>query len=370
MSYPAVYRQQEVEEDDQGLLTNCFGIASDSDDEGGGEAIQITGQLLPPTITGMFVATLIRDAHKLSTGGISAWHAILKVGRFNVAFWAYLFVMFLQIFVVVEMKILVTPMYVSSIRSTYDAFESVMYTDASGVAHTYNTVNGFARGIGGHLDEQNFNLLSADVQAEACRIPLSQPMYLFVILLLWTLTCFDNIRGIGSTIMRVLWFSTPCVDSMADALQTVKDDPNARNVVGLTCTFKILITITLCGPLLVAILLLWLGSRWLLATVGFDILLLNSVALEFILLLPELIYTAIVPLRTRYEVENTYINPVTPEEHRNFFSYFGTFGFGILAIAYALLYMFVFQQVLPDYNWDVHEVCETFLEKIRSGMAG
>lgn len=369
MSYPA-YHQQVEEEDDAGLLTSCFGTASNSDDEGEEGAIQITGQLLPQTTTGMFVATLIRDAHKLSAGGISAWSAILKVGRFNIAFWSFMFVMFIQIFIVVEMKILVTPMYVSSIRSTYDEFERVMYTDASGVAHTYNTSNHFARGKGGHFEEQNFNLLSADLKEEACRIPLSQPMYLFVILLLWTLTCFDNIRGIGSTIIRVLWFTTPCVDSMEDALQTVKDDPNARNVVGLTCTFKMLITLTLCGPLLVAILLLWLGSRWLVATVGFDILLLNSVALEFILLLPELIYTAIVPLRTRYEVENTYINPVTPVEHRNFFSYFGTFGFGILAIAYALLYMYVFQQVLPEYNWDVHGVCESFLDNIRSAQAG
>jgi hypothetical protein len=357
-----------VEEEDAGFLTNCYGEAAEDSDNEDTDAIQTDWQLLPPTTAGMFVATLIRDWHTLSTGGVSAWMALLKVGRVNVKFWAYMFVMFLQVFLLVEMKLLVTPMSVSSIRSTYDAFETVMYTDATGVAHTYKTINGFNRGKSGHFIAENFNLLDESVKEEACRIPLSQPMYLFVILLLWTLTCFDNIRSTSSTIMRVVWISTPCVDSMEDAVQTVKDQPNVRNVVGLTCSFKILITIALLGPLIVTFCFLWLGSRWLTATIGFDCLLLNAVALEFILLLPDLIYTAVVPMRSRYEVENTYIKPVTPSEFRSVFSYFGTFGFGLLAIAYTLVYMYLFQQVLPDYNWDVHEVCDAFLDKIRSGM--
>merc|ERR1711957_595092 len=60
--------------------------------------------------------------------------------------------------------------------------------------------------------------------------------------------------------------------------------------------------------------LLWLGCRWLLATNNFQDLILNSVALEFILQLSSIIYMAMLPERNRHDLKKTKMLPSSPTE--------------------------------------------------------
>merc|ERR1711865_534186 len=58
--------------------------------------------------------------------------------------------------------------------------------------------------------------------------------------------------------------------------------------------------------------LLWLGCRWLLATTTFSDLILNAVALQFILDLGQLFYHAAVPERNKHDLKLTKMLPLDP----------------------------------------------------------
>merc|ERR1712100_625644 len=90
------------------------------------------------------------------------------------------------------------------------------------------------------------------------------------------------------------------------------------------------------------------------ATCGFGELLLNAVALEFVLNLSETIYHAFLPYRKKMLVNGTYL----PNS-----SIGGATGLiaAIACVAWSCLYVFVLQSVLPDYKWDLHSVCQPYL---------
>merc|ERR1712188_183649 len=100
--------------------------------------------------------------------------------------------------------------------------------------------------------------------------------------------------------------------------------------------------------------LFWLGSRWLLATAGFGDLLLNALALEFILNLAEILYNALAPFQQKLKVQRTLI----PQRQSS--GIIASFVW-VFSAVYTLAYMVYFQGVLPDYKWDVRSVCQSLL---------
>merc|ERR1712232_1345200 len=102
-------------------------------------------------------------------------------------------------------------------------------------------------------------------------------------------------------------------------------------------------------------LLLWLGCRFLAATNDFGEMVLNAVALEFVLMIKDLLYCTIVPDRNKREVEKICIRPSQPVEWASYWTYLGT-------LSWLFYYVFLFQLVLPGYNWDVRLMCTPWLE--------
>jgi hypothetical protein len=112
----------------------------------------------------------------------------------------------------------------------------------------------------------------------------------------------------------------------------------------------------------------WLGSRWLVSTVGFSDVLLNAVALAFVFELATLIYDAAVPYHTKEMVKSTRLPHVLSKDSENCRNTFGTLLLLVVAAALAACYMFAplswgpfAQHVLPDYKWDVCGVCGEYL---------
>lgn len=156
--------------------------------------------------------------------------------------------------------------------------------------------------------------------------------------------------------------SVPTIAKMADAI-SVKDDGSSE-VLGLTLWLKISLLLFVQGPRVVMnSFLLWLGARWLTATLGFGDLLLNALALEFILNLSHLLYEAMVPYNGKLLTQRTMIPHVRKHERENCCNMFGMFSCGGLAVALCFTYMYFLQTVLPSYKWDVHIPCEAFLKK-------
>merc|ERR1712190_387168 len=89
-----------------------------------------------------------------------------------------------------------------------------------------------------------------------------------------------------------------------DSVKGMLEEQEANTVVlrGLTMPFKAMLFFTIFLPrILIDLVLLWLGCRWLAATASFSDVLLNAIALEFILLLKDLVYNAVVPRRNQWE---------------------------------------------------------------------
>mmetsp|Transcript_44400 Transcript_44400/g.114843 ORF Transcript_44400/g.114843 Transcript_44400/m.114843 type:complete len:167 (-) Transcript_44400:279-779(-) len=160
---------------------------------------------------------------------------------------------------------------------------------------------------------------------------------------------------------------------MAETFQQMKPDmvarlealgPNDRLVIGLTKACKVYIVVFVGVPrLLITLTLLWLGSRWLVATLGFEDILVNAVALEFILLLKDLMYRTMVPNRNKNDVQCTQIIPAGHTQKASYMRFLGTFVWFLVAVLWACLYTYQFQVVLPDYKWDVQGVCTQWVEQ-------
>jgi len=88
----------------------------------------------------------------------------------------------------------------------------------------------------------------------------------------------------------------------------------------------------------------------------------NAVALEFILLLGNLLYVTLVPARSKRDCRSIEVSPHSAQEAAGLYVYATTFLWGFVAVAWALAYTYYFQQVLPEYNWDVGDVCSSWLD--------
>ncbi|CAJ1342000.1 unnamed protein product [Effrenium voratum] len=267
------------------------------------EVVEREPENLDEDVYGAGVATLVRDAYSCVEG---KGDIILRVSRLSSSLLLMVFVISLQVFVILQMQALVASRAVTEIRQIYGRYEFVMY--GADMAHVYLTPNGFPRGVDKqYFDAANFGRLTEDEQATACRIPFSQPKLLLPILFIWTLSIVADLRRCGDLFVRLI-LATPTITSMRDAV--VEGEGECEIVVGLTRPLKALIMSTCIVPrYLIDIYLLWLGCRWLAATPSFGDLLLNAVALEFILLLKDTLYAGVVPDRNKRTTQNTLIQP-------------------------------------------------------------
>jgi len=263
---------------------------------------------------------------------------------------------------------------VHDVREAYDKFEHVMYDGRTTVYTTEPTTE--RRGIGGesgpYFNISKFDELNDDEQASACCIPLSQPLFFWVVLYIWSLVCVCELRK-TSDLFRSLVLQTEACETMADALLEDNEDDKHFVVAKLTKQVKAALTLLVLLPRLgITCYLLWLGCRWLLATNNFTDLILNSVALEFVLHLKDVLHLSMVPRRSVLDLADTKIKPTTKNELESAKAFIGTLAWGLLAAVWVTCYMgFNFfgyhvnglQQVLREYNWDVHNVCRQWVLK-------
>lgn len=267
----------------------------------------------------------------------------------------------IQIYVMMGIKRWASSKAVHDIRHVYDVFEVHMY---GGKDHTppHLTVdgNGDHRGIQEFFDPDLFASLPRGMKDEVCAIPFSQPAFFIVALFIWTLTCFSEVKTTVELFVSLI-LRTPRLDSMSVSLSPA-DEEKRQVVQGLTTTVKTVICSCILVPRLgITLLLLWLGCRWLAATNNFMDLILNAVALEFILLMKDLVYQTLVPEWNKHDVERIEIAPPTQFEPQGHWALLGTIQWASLSLLWVLIYVYFLQNVLPDYRWDVRDVCTSYI---------
>jgi len=264
----------------------------------------------------------------------------------------------LQVFLVIKVKALVCAKSVHAIREIYSEYEDHMYSQ------TYLTVNGKHRGKAPEFFlPDNFDSLDDEIKENVCQFPLTQPDFLFSILFMWTVTIFYEVRKCFNWARRFIMITE--TDYSAAHVQVTHDsekyglDEGTTGLTGLSKLMKTIIGLLFFVQAITALFLLWVGCRWLTATPSFSDLILNGLALTFIVEIKDMLYEHLLPRLFQEETEVIRVRRESLSMH------WGTLLVPVMwTVASALwvcLYMTYLQQVLPNYRWDVKGPCYTFL---------
>merc|ERR1712217_376111 len=157
------------------------------------------------------------------------------------------------------------------------------------------------------------------------------------------------------------------------------DSAATISIIALTSRTRTMLCILVCVPkLAISVYLLILGCKWLSATTSFEALVMNTMAMEFVLHIDELLYEAFLPAGYRRQVSD--INFFLPNsimsteelKRQELWSY-GKAIFSLCgAVGFVFLWADFLQVVLPQDISDVTRHCAEYLEgmsPICSGFA-
>jgi len=322
------------------------------------------------------IALIVRDLYSLASGkaqkkGLRYTRLLFSVGLIALT-------VSLQVAILAGTKHYVTPQQVADIRDSYDKYELIMY----GKGNTIVNRHGKHRGIEGFFNASSFVDLKdkkkggdGDLQKNVCNIPLSQLNFIGLVLLVWSITCMAQLKKCVENFVAIVFFAQT-KRSMAEALTEFMDDDDDGDeggsdindgipiqvITGLTWPVKVMMIFCIFLPdMLTTLYVLWLGSRWLVATNDFGNLLSNAVALEFILALKCLLFYALVSERNKRDLRHTGLAPSWDKEPAGFGIYFSSIVWAVAAFCWVYYYVH-HQQVLPDYKWDITAVCTPWLQ--------
>merc|ERR1711879_223620 len=140
-------------------------------------------------------------------------------------------------------------------------------------------------------------------------------------------------------------------------------------IVSLTHTVRALVIIFVVLPrTIIAFYLSELGCRWLSSSASFSAMVLNSLALGFVIAIDEQIYHSILPLATRKQIAETkFLFKEGPEpkdlstvEMNEWVAYARSSVFFACVIIFVFLYGDVFQTVLPSDLHTLHQTCRSY----------
>jgi len=304
----------------------------------------------------------------------------------------------IQLVLLSQIKFLVTPQAVTTIRTAYDEYELKMCGSVEN--HTTLTINGKHRCKPQYFQPDVFMGLDDELKADVCNIPFSQLRFFKLVLLIRSLTCIGQMKMCIETFAAIM-VATPTCESSVDSVISYEEAEHEQSlsrqvsdgsapdaamygrlaregsandgqqsgekvITGLTVPMKAIIFCTILLPwFVISCNLLSQGSRWLAATNDFGDLILNAVGLEFVLLLKDLVYHTIVTERNKRELRKTLVHPLVKKETASYLVFLGGFVWGALAVLWVYCYIFHLQTVLPEYKWDVHASCTRWLKSLR-----
>mmetsp|Transcript_42886 Transcript_42886/g.97814 ORF Transcript_42886/g.97814 Transcript_42886/m.97814 type:complete len:373 (-) Transcript_42886:46-1164(-) len=325
----------------------------DSDDD---NHTQETQQLCEnEDIYDVFIGCLLYDLARYHMGK-SRGGGCRRFFRTAAVFFVMLLNMAAQIYIIYNVKRFVSSWAVGEARGSYSQYEEHMYTS------THLNNHGMHRGNSGAFHPENFETLTADQKKVMCQIALSQPAFLLVMLGVWTLGNFGEVKLTFQQAYNVLSLET----SGRGLSATAEETDDGIKITKVSMGVKILTMICVTIPrLVVTLVLLWLGCRWLTATESFADIILNALALTFLIDLNCLLYRTVMPKRDLVDAQKTCV--VKDEELApSLLNYTADLIWLLLAVFWVWLYVFHIQAVLTEYKYDVGGVCTPFLDSLAS----
>lgn len=222
----------------------------------------------------------------------------------------------------------------------------------------------------GNFNATAFHDMSHSGKETLCGLALSQGVFLRVVLFLWVSTNVGEIRDNWSK--TIATFMMPRLPDGLDTRLMVRDLPQTPEsefcVVCLNIKGKVGLTLLVWLPkFIIAFSLSFLGCLWLMAAENIGDLILNSLALAFVVKVDELIAMSFFPKKMIEDIQALCILlPTDKEEDEdsamvNRAKDFGK-SFVVLCFAMGMVQViFSFQPVLPNYAFDVNSACTDFI---------
>jgi len=127
--------------------------------------------------------------------------------------------------------------------------------------------------------------------SELCMIAFSNPPFMFVVLALWWTVMLNEVRKTERD-----WRNFFAIKSTFKAEEMIVKKDGENLIVCLTPRTKYTLYLFLLAPkMVIAVVLMVVGTVWLTATDSFGDLILNAVALEFIICVDEIIFQGLLP---------------------------------------------------------------------------
>jgi len=202
-----------------------------------------------------------------------------------------------------------------------------------------------------------------------CGAVLTKTIFLSVILFLWSGRMLGELKQ--CLVLRINIANLPSAPASAQHHDTILERDDQHLVLAMTPLVRVTLYVIVIIPKACICILLWyIGLRWLTSTIEFSNLILNALALEFILRIDEQILEFFLPPRATANVSKTKFaypkeDELTKEEELasmqsdynwNIFYFF-------LCLSLTLVYLNFLQQVLPSYPFDVGEHCGKWFEE-------
>ncbi|CAK9004371.1 unnamed protein product [Durusdinium trenchii] len=289
-------------------------------------------------IYGAAVSSCIRDMQVLALGSHQNADESIRAFRIVASLLMLWTCIFVQGFVSYMAASQLSSDVILKFRRLYDSYELMVYRGDS----LQLTPNGFHRGQPAGYRPAGFAYLSEDKMHEICQMPLANDLFLLVVLLIWTLSCVVDLRRAICMLMdfTITLPTNPLKDSTIVA-EAVDGEDGDVTIVGIPVGMRIFLTLAVFLPrLILDAVILYLGCRWLVATSDMGDLILNAVALEFVLVLNSLVCQALVPVHGVNGLERTKVLS-TSSRHDSAMMALGvnnTDAEGRLTLADALLY--------------------------------
>ncbi|CAK8990436.1 unnamed protein product [Durusdinium trenchii] len=204
---------------------------------------------------------------------------------------------------------------------------------------------------------------------ELCNMAVSKLSFSAGIVFLWCARMLNEVRDSWQLAHDMFSIENlPAEAKPHEMLYEVLDDSGETlrvEIVAVSWQARFIVSILVLLPkIVVATLLTYIGCRWLAATQSFGDLILNALALEFVIGIDDLMHEAFTPLDVRQFIELTKFahipkdksaldgqtDETSAEVIRSMLLVVGL-------LVWAFVYLNYFQQVLPNFPHDIREHC-------------
>jgi hypothetical protein len=223
----------------------------------------------------------------------------------------------------------------------------------------------------GVFDPERFHSMDSEELELLCNFGISKRMFLWVILFLWLSQCLQEFKNIERLQRRIL--SLPALPRGMDPHDMVSETLEAGKDLIVCIDFRTkvaIFTLIIIPKAIICMTLLFCGSQWLIASESSTDLVLNSLALVFVVQIDELIYTVYLPARMDAALEQMkFVTPINRQladkerEAQDITSaYMRSFAY-LFVVMILVAVVIQFQMIFPGYSWDVRGACADYVQE-------